>query len=351
MKKNKWMRLAALMLVLCLITTCTVSGTYAKYTTQDKVEDSARVAKWGVELQVAGLLYGPHYDSTNLPLAHAGNDAATVSAYQATGGKADDVVAPGTLGDNLSFSVNGQPEVSGKVVIELQYENIYLKEGNYGVMVYRGEISKTEFTAFTSTNPERKFYTKETSGGYKAAESWTSGVKYYTLEDYVELANDYFPVEYKMTGTTTSYNTSYGEGVDSDTLAELCAALTANFGTGTSNVADGKVTLHYEKAFTPNTDLKDLLQIEGQMITWKWDFCQSSPACADGDEACKFCKADTILGNLQRGDSATAALNGEVVKVGSDGRCKIPVAAAGTAVGDYNLETCFGIDITVTQVD
>lgn len=47
MKKTKLMRAALLLLVLTLITSCFVGGTFAKYTTSAKGSDTARVARWG----------------------------------------------------------------------------------------------------------------------------------------------------------------------------------------------------------------------------------------------------------------------------------------------------------------
>lgn len=47
MKKTKFMRAALLLLVLTLITSCFVGGTFAKYTTSTTGNDSARVAYWG----------------------------------------------------------------------------------------------------------------------------------------------------------------------------------------------------------------------------------------------------------------------------------------------------------------
>lgn len=47
MKKNKMMRLASALLVLVLLTTCAISGTFAKYTSSNTGTDSARVAYWG----------------------------------------------------------------------------------------------------------------------------------------------------------------------------------------------------------------------------------------------------------------------------------------------------------------
>lgn len=47
MKKNRMMRLASLLLVLVLMTSSVVGGTFAKYVTKGEVADEARVAAWG----------------------------------------------------------------------------------------------------------------------------------------------------------------------------------------------------------------------------------------------------------------------------------------------------------------
>ena len=49
MKKNRMMRLASILLVLVLMTSSVVGGTFAKYTTSVEGYDTARVAKWGFE--------------------------------------------------------------------------------------------------------------------------------------------------------------------------------------------------------------------------------------------------------------------------------------------------------------
>ena len=49
MKKNMFMRLAMALVLLVLVTTSAVGGTYAKYVTSDTSTVSARVAKWGFE--------------------------------------------------------------------------------------------------------------------------------------------------------------------------------------------------------------------------------------------------------------------------------------------------------------
>lgn len=97
MKKNKILRLASVMLMLCLITTCAISGTFAKYTTDGTAEDTARVAKWGVTVNVTGAdLFTDEYN----------------------GGKVSadaDVVAPGTAGTLAGITISGSPEVAVNV--------------------------------------------------------------------------------------------------------------------------------------------------------------------------------------------------------------------------------------------
>lgn len=47
MKKNVMMRIASILLVCVLATTCGISGTFAKYVTSSTMNDTARVAYWG----------------------------------------------------------------------------------------------------------------------------------------------------------------------------------------------------------------------------------------------------------------------------------------------------------------
>ena len=46
MKKNKMMRIASVLLVAVLLSTCAISGTFAKYTSESTATSTARVAKW-----------------------------------------------------------------------------------------------------------------------------------------------------------------------------------------------------------------------------------------------------------------------------------------------------------------
>lgn len=67
MKKNTMMRVASALLVAVLLTTCAISGTFAKYTTSVSSEDSARVAYWGFQPVAMDItdLFDKAYDNVN----------------------------------------------------------------------------------------------------------------------------------------------------------------------------------------------------------------------------------------------------------------------------------------------
>lgn len=124
MKKNRFAKTAIGLLILCLLTTCVIGTTFAKYTTGGSSSDSARVAKWGVNLTMqSNSMFSNQYTGTD--------DAITVKSH-------DDqkVVAPGTsvgvANTAAVFSISGTPEVSVKVTIELtNVKEVYLKKGTY----------------------------------------------------------------------------------------------------------------------------------------------------------------------------------------------------------------------------
>lgn len=123
MKKNRMMRAASALLVAVLLTTCTISGTFAKYVTSDDASDEARVAKWGVTVSTSGTLFGEKYDKTNLPVTTDTNITVKVGA---TG---TDVVAPGTENTTgMSFGITGTPEVATNISIAVESSDVTLKK-------------------------------------------------------------------------------------------------------------------------------------------------------------------------------------------------------------------------------
>lgn len=105
MKKNTMMRLASVLLIAVLMSTCAISGTFAKYVTSDSGSDSARVAKFGVKVDANGDLFLYEYND---------NDA----EYDGLSVKTGDtwkLVAPGTDGKLDEVQLVGTPEVATRV--------------------------------------------------------------------------------------------------------------------------------------------------------------------------------------------------------------------------------------------
>ena len=323
MKKNKAMRSASVLLVATLLTTSVISGTLAKYTTQDAAEDTARVAKWGVELQAIGNLYGDTYKD----LIVTENDTnATVQSVDRTA----DVVAPGTQNaEGFTFSLKGKPEVDGTITTTITSQNIFLKAGTYGIMI----PVDSEVVTAANFDELSGLYTKS-GNTYTAATAYAANTTYYTLEDYVVVSDDYYPVVYKLTGTTKT--TTETETTKVDSLNAAAAKLATQLGIGSGTTDSSKITTYTgTKTFATNDDLASLL-VDGEKITWAWGYGDATKV---GDTADESDKADTILGLLEN------TTEGEVVKL--SGASYGPL----TEYTDYCLDTQFSIDITVTQAD
>lgn len=111
MKKNTMMRVASALLVAVLLTTCAISGTFAKYIAADDGSDSARVAKWGVVVEAKDFdMFKTDYETA---------DAGVFSGNTVVSGKdpKDDVLAPGTSGSFGNIKITGTPEVAVQVDI------------------------------------------------------------------------------------------------------------------------------------------------------------------------------------------------------------------------------------------
>lgn len=124
MKKNRMMRLASAMLVMTLLTTSIISGTFAKYVTKDTGTDSARVAKWGVTVTAQGTTFATEYDAADQTLKDVNGDLILKSVVTATGADADGkkLVAPGTSGSMGGVTLGGTPEVATAVKYDATVE-------------------------------------------------------------------------------------------------------------------------------------------------------------------------------------------------------------------------------------
>lgn len=114
MKGSKLPKLAALLLVLTLVTTCFVSGTFAKYVSEGEGEDAARVAKWGVKVEIAGDGFKTTYGKDEV---NANVDGPTVVSSTT-----EKVVAPGgefycplvfTIGDTKTNGLDYSSTTAG----------------------------------------------------------------------------------------------------------------------------------------------------------------------------------------------------------------------------------------------
>ena len=95
MKNKKSWKVASLLVALCLLTTCVVGTTLAKYTTTNNAADTAHVAKWGVTVSASGTLFGKNYGKNTSTVA---SDSIIAETHADINVKSTDkVVAPGTM--------------------------------------------------------------------------------------------------------------------------------------------------------------------------------------------------------------------------------------------------------------
>ena len=208
MKKNMFMRLAMALVLLVLVTTSAVGGTYAKYTTSADKTDTARVAKWGVQLAIAG---DSMFDNE-----YATEDTKYTGAVSVKSVDDKTIVAPGTKG-SVQFAISGKPEVATRVVIGLtNTKDVFLKAGTY-------------------TDP-----------------TW-AGVD--TPVGTFVLSEDYYPVKWTLeqTASATGDLMPTVEGK----LSDITAALAAYSGTASTPNAQ----------YAPNTDLDATFK-----LSWEWTF-------------------------------------------------------------------------------
>ncbi len=124
MKKNVMMRFASLLLVMVLLTSSVISGTFAKYVTKAEGNDVARVADWGVTATVTGNAFKTNYERTD--------NTYTVTSDTVVSSTAAKLVAPGTNGTFGGVALTGSPEVAVRVSYEgteVQINGWKLKDG------------------------------------------------------------------------------------------------------------------------------------------------------------------------------------------------------------------------------
>ena len=142
MKKNAMLKIAAILMVAVLLTTCAISSTFAKYTSSANTSAQARVAKWGVNATMT-------LDSLFLD-SYVTGDNTVIACNKTADAAGADIIAPGTYGSaTVTANVTGTPEVS----VEVNYSAVLTLEGwgEYCPLVFYVNGSKLDADGTTAT--------------------------------------------------------------------------------------------------------------------------------------------------------------------------------------------------------
>ena len=206
MKKNRFLKTAGALLILCLLTTCVIGTTFAKYTTGGSATDTARVAKWGVQLQMqSNTMFTNQYSSTGSAITVKSVDDASIVAP----GTSTDVTSPNTV---ATFAIKGQPEVAVDINITLTGNDIYLAAGTYD-----NETTATD-----------------------------------TADEFT-LADNYYPVKFTLWQTADWHGPITPVALEEGTLADIATFL-SNYSTST------------DSQYNPNTILDSTYEITWEWV-------------------------------------------------------------------------------------
>lgn len=150
MKKSKSMRFASVLLVMTLLSTCMISGTFAKYVTSESASDTARVAEFGVRITANGETFKETYKGIETGW----------TSKNTVDGETDKVVAPGTEGEMVKMTLTGKPEVA----VRVNYEATTFELTNW--TLYDGT---TEYCPVVFTIADKTYGTNDTSATNKSA--------------------------------------------------------------------------------------------------------------------------------------------------------------------------------------
>ena len=118
MKKNKMMRIASVLLVAVLLSTCAISGTFAKYVSTSSGTDTARVAKWDVKISGSTMTNTMSFNLFDTVKDETGDDADD----DVKSANSDKVIAPGTRGQ-FNFSIQNASEVTAEYTVDYTVTN------------------------------------------------------------------------------------------------------------------------------------------------------------------------------------------------------------------------------------
>lgn len=302
----------------------TAAGTYARYTTSATASDTARIAKWGVELTAAGDLYGEQYGEDGTAQSWSSSDRGVVHVSS----KGTDVIAPGTSHDGgLRLTVSGSPEVMTRVDAVIKSESIYLKKGTYAIA---RRLPDGAVSAGTYETMQPGLYYLSGDAYLSAPTDYDDAItEYYVLENKTTLTADYYPVVYSSERITSA-------DISADSLKAVAADIAGRLGSAAAAESAGVTTYTVSAEYAPGTDLGSALGLTQESIGWSWSYMQGDEG---SEQELMYSGADTILGSLSAGEEDHI-----VLKSSADGFTPVE------AVTDYHLTTGLDLTMTVTQV-
>lgn len=117
-KKNYTMRIAAGVMTAALLSTCAISSTFAKYTTAQTGTDSARVAKWDIQINSTSMKTAT--TTFDFDLFDTTYDSDSSDTVKSSG--TDNVIAPGTTG-SFALVIENSSEVTATYAIDYTVTN------------------------------------------------------------------------------------------------------------------------------------------------------------------------------------------------------------------------------------
>lgn len=184
MKKNVMMRAASALLVAVLLTTCAISGTFAKYTTSTTGSDKARVAYWGFDQDAATTidLFDGEYNNVKASdevdgfsnVIAPGTSKSTTFAFGYTNYKTDKISAP-----EVAYNFTVTPAITG------DYDSLDANP-NFKWTLQKGTDTASEYDTVDKLLAAVKALSGDASGKkeYKAGElpsAFTSADETYTI--------------------------------------------------------------------------------------------------------------------------------------------------------------------------
>ena len=338
MKKNKMMRIASVLLIVTILSTCAISGTFAKYVTSAEGGDGARVAKWGITIETSGSMFQNSYASTDDGYIQAfGQGALSVKADNDD----DLVVAPGTTSNvngehALVAVVSGKPEVATRFSLKLcNLTDILLPNGTYTDYTVALTDPAETFDLDVDTRDLAPSMNNNYWNGY-APVKWdvtvtktTTG----TTANLVEIAQDVARTM-GLADFATAFVTNDGVSItDAKTIVkeverlQLKDTLINKIKETYRSLDIGDLTLDVNATTGDvyvSLDFAPLQEVNYEFVVdWTWAFEQEAPARITNQDlrdayTALFDKCDTYLGNVAAGivteaNDAQTELNFEFV--------------------------------------